>query len=84
MVTASHLPSNRNGLKFCTEKGGLEKKDISDILQRAAQAAVDAGMDAVPEPYGDVGFVMGACLQVDPALVTSVCCVCCVCWYGNV
>lgn len=35
MVTASHLPYNRNGLKFFTNQGGLEKKDISDILSLA-------------------------------------------------
>jgi phosphomannomutase len=38
MLTASHLPFNRNGLKFFTEQGGLEKKDISDILQLAASS----------------------------------------------
>ncbi|MCC3590435.1 phosphomannomutase/phosphoglucomutase [Microcoleus sp. PH2017_28_MFU_U_A] len=32
MLTASHLPFNRNGLKFFTAKGGLQKKDITDIL----------------------------------------------------
>jgi len=36
MLTASHLPFNRNGLKFFTEKGGLEKKDISEILEIAS------------------------------------------------
>ncbi|WP_309740412.1 phosphomannomutase/phosphoglucomutase [Chamaesiphon sp. OTE_20_metabat_361] len=36
MLTASHLPFNRNGLKFFTARGGLEKQDISDILQLAA------------------------------------------------
>jgi phosphomannomutase len=36
MLTASHLPFNRNGLKFFTAKGGLEKQDISDILALAA------------------------------------------------
>jgi phosphomannomutase len=36
MLTASHLPFNRNGLKFFTAKGGLEKKDISAILTLAA------------------------------------------------
>jgi phosphomannomutase len=36
MLTASHLPFNRNGLKFFTAKGGLEKQDISDILELAA------------------------------------------------
>jgi phosphomannomutase len=32
MLTASHLPFNRNGLKFFTAEGGLDKKDISEIL----------------------------------------------------
>ena len=35
MITASHLPFNRNGFKFFTEKGGLEKEDIKRILQIA-------------------------------------------------
>lgn len=35
MLTASHLPFNRNGLKFFTKKGGLEKADISAILEIA-------------------------------------------------
>lgn len=32
MVTASHLPSNRNGFKFFTPFGGLDSNDIKDIL----------------------------------------------------
>ena len=36
MLTASHLPFNRNGLKFFTAEGGLEKQDISAILTLAA------------------------------------------------
>lgn len=35
MITASHLPYNRNGLKFFTKIGGLEKEDITDILSIA-------------------------------------------------
>ena len=35
MLTASHLPFNRNGMKFFTRAGGLDKKDISTILERA-------------------------------------------------
>jgi phosphomannomutase len=35
MMTASHLPFNRNGLKFFTPQGGLEKQDIKDILALA-------------------------------------------------
>jgi phosphomannomutase len=38
MLTASHLPFNRNGLKFFTAQGGLQKKDITEILALAAIA----------------------------------------------
>ena len=36
MITASHLPFNRNGFKFFTAEGGLEKGDIKQILEYAA------------------------------------------------
>lgn len=36
MITASHLPFNRNGFKFFTADGGLEKSDIKEILAYAA------------------------------------------------
>ncbi len=39
MITASHLPFNRNGLKFFTKDGGLESKDIKVLLKRAAELA---------------------------------------------
>ena len=32
MITASHLPFNRNGFKFFTRDGGLEGSDIKEIL----------------------------------------------------
>lgn len=35
MITASHLPFNRNGFKFFTAGGGLEKQDIKEILAYA-------------------------------------------------
>lgn len=35
MLTASHLPYNRNGLKLFTAKGSLEKNDITDLLDIA-------------------------------------------------
>ena len=37
MVTASHLPFNRNGYKFFTAEGGLEKEDIHEILRIASE-----------------------------------------------
>lgn len=35
MITASHLPFNRNGLKFFSKEGGLESKEIKIILNKA-------------------------------------------------
>ena len=35
MITASHLPFNRNGFKFFTPAGGLESADIKQILAYA-------------------------------------------------
>lgn len=35
MITASHLPADRNGLKFFTDGGGLGSDDIDDILEIA-------------------------------------------------
>lgn len=47
MLTASHLPFNRNGLKFFTREGGLEGADITEILTFAQNgfdfAAAKAG-----------------------------------------
>ena len=37
MLTASHLPFNRNGMKFFTEKGGFDKGNVSDLLQIASK-----------------------------------------------
>lgn len=36
MITASHLPFNRNGLKFFTSSGGANKSDITAILGYAS------------------------------------------------
>ena len=36
MITASHLPFNRNGFKFFDKSGGLERTDITEILHSAA------------------------------------------------
>lgn len=32
MITASHLPFNKNGMKFFTAEGGLNKGDIKELL----------------------------------------------------
>lgn len=47
MITASHLPFNRNGMKFFSKDGGLESKEIKIILQKAiALAAEEEGIKA--------------------------------------
>ena len=38
MLTASHLPFNRNGMKFFIREGGLGKEDITEILSIATEA----------------------------------------------
>lgn len=43
MITASHLPFNRNGLKFFSEKGGLESEDVKEILTMAAEITFEKG-----------------------------------------
>ena len=37
MITASHLPFNRNGLKFFTKRGGADHEVITTILKNASQ-----------------------------------------------
>ncbi len=48
MITASHLPFNRNGFKFFTANGGLDKKDISEILQLAENKVYSDVCDTTP------------------------------------
>lgn len=74
MITASHLPVNRNGAKFFTPDGGLGKPDIAWILQRAAHIAHEAGWSISPgidQPYKDVAFVMEQALFANPGLVSN-------------
>lgn len=44
MITASHLPFNRNGLKFFSPNGGLEKADVTEILTLAANYRFSEGV----------------------------------------
>ncbi|MBR2765394.1 MAG: phosphomannomutase/phosphoglucomutase [Blautia sp.] len=53
MITASHLPFNRNGLKFFTREGGLEKAVLTKVLEKAALIAGEVGLtDACTLPEG--------------------------------
>lgn len=49
MITASHLPFNRNGFKFFTSEGGLEKDDIKKILADAPSIEPVSGGHAQAE-----------------------------------
>lgn len=50
MITASHLPFNRNGLKFFTADGGLEKEDIIWLLQTGAGIGADGAAAGQAKP----------------------------------
>lgn len=52
MVTASHLPFNRNGFKFFDKIGGLDKEDITDIITFAESDSMLNSMP--PAPAGPV------------------------------
>ncbi|MDO5733246.1 MAG: phosphomannomutase/phosphoglucomutase [Eubacteriales bacterium] len=44
MITASHLPKNRNGFKFFRESGGLEKSDMLSITELCAEIYSELGL----------------------------------------
>lgn len=56
MITASHLPWNRNGFKFFTAEGGLDKKDIAHILDAAEHREHEE--EILGAPGNENGFVM--------------------------
>ena len=74
MITASHLPYERNGCKFFAAEGGLEKADIKDVLGRAAQLAAEAGVPPDNEFMG-TAYVMTMALGVPAGLISQVRCV---------
>ena len=49
MITASHMPPDRNGLKFFSKMGGLEKQDISRILELAETESLYEMLNRAPE-----------------------------------
>ncbi len=55
MITASHLPFNRNGMKFFSSQGGLESEDVKTILSLAPAYRFAEGVvgKKTEEPYLD-------------------------------
>ena len=49
MVTASHLPFNRNGLKFFVKEGGLEASDIKEVIKIAEEGEFEKTFDGSVE-----------------------------------
>lgn len=47
MITASHLPQQRNGMKFFTGNGGLEKADIAKLVE-IAETSLDKPVNPAP------------------------------------
>jgi len=52
MLTASHLPAHRNGCKFFTARGGVDREDISALLALAETIGPDS-----PVPRGSIDAV---------------------------
>jgi phosphomannomutase len=70
MITASHLPRNRNGAKFFTAKGGLGKQDIKEILQLAYESALaDKKLRSNSAWYEDHAIVTQAALEAHPGRI---------------
>ena len=71
MITASHLPFNRNGFKFFTKDGGYEKKDITELLALATEEhdAESAPNTAADARYRDDAFVLSCALHSEPGLI---------------
>ena len=47
MLTASHLPARKNGMKFFTREGGLESEDIAELISLAHKGKFPAGAGEV-------------------------------------
>ena len=59
MITASHLPYDRNGLKFFTPDGGLDSRDIDEILEIAEGLQPDGvcGADSCIGNYSEKSYM---------------------------
>lgn len=67
MVTASHLPQDRNGLKFFTKSGGLTKRDIEVLAEKACSFAREwHDMGVVPPSSGNEGVYCSSWVDYMP------------------
>ena len=66
MLTASHLPFNRNGMKFFMASGGLEKADVTRVLDLAENEAT------IADPSGKGFQVAPDFMSVYNSLIVSI------------
>mmetsp|Transcript_20449 Transcript_20449/g.42659 ORF Transcript_20449/g.42659 Transcript_20449/m.42659 type:complete len:641 (+) Transcript_20449:85-2007(+) len=67
MVTASHLPEDKNGLKFFTKYGGLEKSDVDELIELAKEEAYHwYDMGIVPPSSGNAGVLCSELVDFMP------------------
>lgn len=79
-ITASHLPYDRNGLKFFTKEGGIDGKAVSRLIELAEQDAFEEQSGGSYEefdlmgPYGEslVSLVRGKTGEEKPLSEISV------------
>lgn len=67
MITASHLPEDRNGFKFFTRNGGLTKSDINILAEGAASTVREwHDLGIVPPSSGDEAIICSAWVDFMP------------------
>lgn len=71
MITASHLPYQKNGLKFFAKDGGLEGADVAQILKIAAKGEFPAGTGAVTKKSYIKTYAEGLVAKVRAACGTD-------------
>ena len=59
MVTGSHIPADRNGLKFYTPQGEITKADEDEITRRFALETADS---PPPQPTAEIDATVGCAL----------------------
>lgn len=68
MITGSHIPADRNGLKFYTPAGEISKADEAGILARLAEAQIaDAALTAADEHAITETAYLERCIGLLPA-----------------
>ncbi len=72
MITASHLPSDRNGMKFFTTQGGFEKPQIKTLVSWAQRrAAYWYDQATIPPTSGEGAVYCSEWVDYMPLYISS-------------